>query len=388
VTPRCCGGSVILLALFTLGARPLPKLKPEPIPILPAEEVWAVQFDAAPAANAWMDDERVYVGFQVEGVRALTRRTGDILWEEPFDITQPPLTVQDRLLVALPDQIRALDPRTGRELWSRPLVRPVAVPMIAVAGAALLIDDAGSLIALRPTDGEELWRKPLGTFCRHAPAVLGDTAVVLTLEDGRVLALDTTRGDPLWERRPGGALSAPAAARDRVLVGTSNNEFFALDARSGKERWRWRTGGDVVGAAAAGDRVYFVSLDNILRAVDRDSGNQLWKAAISSRPAAPPVAFDDVVVLAAVAPRVDAWNARTGAALGTLTAPTDLAGVPLIDTTPRPFEVAIVALTRDGRLMALRPTGLMFPDPPLLPLLKLPGRELPREPRPGAARLP
>jgi outer membrane protein assembly factor BamB len=388
VTPRYCGGLVILLALITLGARPQPRQKPEPIPILPAEEVWSVQFAAAPAANAWMDDERVYVGLQVEGVRALTRRTGEVLWEEPFDITQPPLVSQGLLLVALPDQIRALDPGTGQERWSRPLARPLAAPIVTAGEAAVLVDDAGTLTAIRAATGDELWHRALGSLCAHAPAVTGADAVVVTLDDGRVAAIDAARGATLWERTPGGRLSAPAAAGDRVFVGSSSNHFYALDARSGRERWRWRTGGDVVGAAAAGERVYFVSLDNVLRAVDRGSGNQLWKAAIPSRPAAPPVAFDDVVVLATLAPRVDAWNARTGEALGTLTAATELAGVPLIDTSPRPFEVAIVALTRDGRLSALRPTGLMFPDPPLVPLPKLPGRELPREPRPGVAPLP
>jgi outer membrane protein assembly factor BamB len=361
--------------------------KPGPLPILPAEEVWFAQFDAPPAANASMDDERVYVGLQARGIRALSRETGDQIWQEPNDITQPPLAIDDRLLIALPEEIRALDPRTGQNRWARPLSRPLAAGMVASNDTAFLADTAGLLVAIRARDGEEVWRRSLNAPTSHLPARLEPHAIVLTLSDGRVIALDDRTGEVIWERSLPGTLSAPATARDRVFVGSTNNFFYALDAESGGERWRWRTGGDVIGAAAAGERVYFASFDNVLRAVNRDNGNQLWKTAIPTRPSAPPIAFDDVVVLSGVAPRVDAYNGRTGAALGSFVALTDLKGAPVIDTTPKPFDVAIVTLTREGRLSALRPTGLMFPDPPLVPLSRLPGRELapdrpPRTPKP------
>ena len=334
-----------------------------------------------------MDDERVYVPLKALGLQALRRETGDPLWVEPVDLTQPPLAVDGRLLIALPEQVRALDPATGRLQWSRPLARRLSIDMIAAGDLVLLADDTGELTALRARDGQEVWRRSLGTSSLHLPALLGPHAIVLTLADGRVMTLDARTGDVVWERSLPGTLSAPAAARGRVFVGSSNNFFYALDAESGAERWRWRTGGDVTGAAAAGERVYFVSLDNVLRAVNRDNGNQLWKVAIPTRPSAPPIAFDDVVVLTGIAPRFDAYNGKTGAALGTFSALADLEGAPVIDTTPEPFKVAIVALTRNGRLSALRPIGLMFPDPPLVPLPKLPGRELPREPRPSTPKL-
>jgi outer membrane protein assembly factor BamB len=387
VTPRYCGAFAALLAITSLGFAPKTREpKPGPLPILPAEEVWFAEFDAPPAANASMDDERVYVGLQVRGIRALSRETGAPVWQEPNDITHPPFAVDDQLLIAMPEEVRGLDPRTGQMRWARPLPQPLATGITASQDIALLADSAGLLVAIRARDGEEVWRRALGAPTAHLPARLEPHTVVLTLSDARVIALNDRTGEVIWERSLPGTLSAPATARDRVFVGSTNNFFYALDAESGGERWRVRTGGDVIGAAAAGDRVYFASFDNVLRAVNRDNGNQLWKAAIPTRPSAPPIAFDDVVVLSGVAPRVDAYDGRTGAALGTLTALTDLKGAPVIDTTPKPFDVAIVALTQEGRLSALRPTGLMFPDPPLVPLARLPGRELPREPRPGVVQ--
>jgi hypothetical protein len=41
---------------------------------------------------------------------------------------------------------------------------------------------------------------------------------------------------------------------------------------------------------------------------------------------------------------------------------------------------------RDGSVTALRPTRMMLPDPPLVPLPALPGRELPVERLPTQPR--
>jgi outer membrane protein assembly factor BamB len=253
---------------------------------------------------------------------------------------------------------------------------------------ALLIfpTEGGDVVAVDTHVRAVAWRQPLGVASTHPAAVLDSGGAVLTLPEGKVVALDSKTGKPIWERTLPGTLSAPAAGRNRVFVGSTNNFFYALDADSGREAWRWRTGGDVVGAAAAGDRVYFVSLDNILRAVNRDNGNQQWKAEVPTRPAAPPIPVGDVVVLTGVAPRLDGFVGKTGQVLGNYTAPAELQGAPAIDSNLRPFTVAFVALTRDGRITALRPTRMMLPDPPLVPLTTLPGREVPPERLPAAPK--
>lgn len=365
-----------------------PKLPPEPTAILPAEPVWTKTLEAPPSAAGAMDDAHVYVPIEGAGVRAFRRDTGELVWSEPADTRWPLVVGGGLLFAALPDEIRGHDPASGHVRWSHRPEAALSAPLAWVEGRVIVPLETGDVVALRDRDGQVAWRRTVGSPVRHVPAVIPDTAIALTLADSRLVTLDLETGEAQWERTFEGTLSAPATGRDRVFVGSTNNFFYALDAESGAERWKWRTGGDVIGAAADGDRVYFASLDNVLRAVNRGNGNQLWKAAVPTRPSAPPKAFGDVVVLSGVAPRLDAYLGKTGAALGTFTAAADLQGVPLIDTTPTPFEVALIALTRDGRMTALRPTKLMFPDPALAPLLKLPGRELPREPRPGVGRLP
>jgi outer membrane protein assembly factor BamB len=407
VTPIYCGVFVAFLVLTGLGGRPVyastqagsvevPRTRsavrarkeklppPGPIRILPADEVWFRQFDVPPATGGLMDAERVYVPLRTNGLQVLSRKTGGLIWAEPVDITQPPHLEDDLVLLTLPDSLRALDRVTGQRQWAIALDRPLIAPLTSAGGVVLAFTDKGELMALRPQSGEVVWRQTFGADSKFAPAFLAPSLAVVSLTDGRVVALDASNGTIQWEQKLPGVLSAPAVGRDRVFVGSTNNFFYALDAENGREEWKWRTGGDVMGAAVDKDRVYFVSLDNVLRAVNRGNGNQLWKVAIPTRPALPPIAFDDIVVLMGVAPQVDAYNGKTGEALGSLTASAELEGAALVDLDPEPFAIAVVTLTRDGRVTALRPTALTFPDPPLTPILKLPGRELPadRLPRP------
>ena len=325
-----------------------------------------------------MDGERVYVPVEGSGVRALLRSSGAVAWSEAAGTRWAPVAADGRLFIVLPDGIRAMQASTGVGLWEFALDRPAsAAPR--VHGTLLIVPtEAGEIVALDAATGKLAWRRSLGSPSKHPPAFI-DTLGIVTTDDGRVIALDVPTGEARWERSLPGTLSPPATARDRVFVGSTNNFFYALDPDDGKEVWRWRTGGDVVGAAATEDRVYFASLDNILRAVNRDNGNQQWKAEISTRPAGPPVAVGDVVVVVGVAPRLEAFVGKTGAALGSYVASTDLQGAPAIDPELKPFQVAIAALTHDGSVVGLRPTRMMLPDPPLGPLLQLPGRELPPE---------
>jgi hypothetical protein len=184
-----------------------------------------------------------------------------------------------------------------------------------------------------------------------------------------------------------------------VFVGSTVNAFYGINAETGRDEWHWggdMIGGDVIGAAVAEDVTYFASLDNLLRAVNRGNGNQRWKQPTPTRPIAPPMAFGGVVAVFGVSPAIATFNARTGAAIGTYAIPTASGattapppkGPPLIDPEMRPFRVAFVVVTADGRAIGLRPTGLMFRESPAAPLAELPGKLLQRERPPAALAKP
>jgi len=193
-------------------------------------------------------------------------------------------------------------------------------------------------------------------------------------------------GDWQLEQKLEGKLNQPSVARDRVFVGSNNNSLYALDNERGRLAWRWKSGGDVIGVSAdTKGGAYYASLDNVLRAVNRGNGNQRWIKEIPTRPLLPPrtfgdgVVFEEIVVLTGVTSEIDAFAAKTGAAVGMYIPESDIQGAPLIDPALKPYRVAMVVITRDGRAFGLRPSAMMLPEPLATPLVDLPGRKLERE---------
>ena len=352
--------------------------KPAPVPLVGTEAAWTVTLPAAPSAPGALDDRRVYVPLRSNLLVALNRETGVLEWSRPIDTTSPLLAADGSLYVVQAGRIHALDVQNGSDRWAVPVEGAIAAPLAWDSGSVIAIATPGEAFAFRGSDGQLAWRRPLGAASSHR-AVPGGGTLYFSLADGRLLALASATGQPVWEQRVAGTISEPAVARDRVFVGSTDNFFYAFDADTGRPEWKWRNGGDVIGAAADGDLVYFVSLDNIVRAVNRGNGNQRWKKPTGTRPVGPPRAFGGVVVVPGLMPAITVFVGQTGAVMGTQAAAGDLVGPPLIDPAPKPFQVSLVSITREGVVEALRPAGLMFREAALIPMTALPGRSLVRE---------
>jgi outer membrane protein assembly factor BamB len=336
------GVFVAVCVAASLGAGPKGRgeQKPFPTPFFPLEVAWTATLDTPPAAGGGMDDASVYLPLRSGEVIALARASGRVLWRfTPAPGISAPLAIDGDLLVA--------------------------------------VGGGGEAIAVSAETGVVRWRRALGASSHHPPAI--GAGIAFALEGSRVVAVDRVTGVVLWSRTLDGILSAPAVARGLVLVGSSSNYFHALKEGTGYDEWTWRAGGDVIGAAAENDLVYFASLDNVLHAVNRGNGNQRWKAVVPFRPVAPPVSLSGVVIVAGVSPRVDGFLSATGQVQGTYSAVGDLQGTPLVDSSVKPYQVGMVAIARDGRVIGLRPQQLMMRDPTPVPLIDLPGRRLSRE---------
>jgi len=344
-----------------------------------------------------MDAERIYIPIQPEKLVALSRTTGAQVWTRDIESTWPPVVVADVLYVIASDEIHALDAASGAQRWRVPFDAKVAAPLTAavrgpkpVAGSPtddLLIAtfDKGLVVAYATADGRMLWMRELGAASRFTPAIDGLRAV-FAVDDSRAVAVRLADGRVEWEQKLDGMLNQPSFARDRIFIGSNTNFLFALDNATGRIAWKWKAGGDVIGTAAdTKGGAYYASLDNVVRAVNRGNGNQRWIKEIPSRPVLAPqvlgdgVKYEEIVVLTGATSEVDAFAAKNGTASGMYMPPSDLQGGPLIDPELRPYQVAMVVITRDGRVIGLKPSSMLLPEPMPLPFAELPGRRLERE---------
>ncbi len=369
-------------------------------PFFPLDLVWTHVLAEPVVDGPAMDGDRVFVAARGGQVHALDLLTGREAWAISRAAVSPLAAGDGLLFVHIDGAIAAHASVDGDMKWSIPLEEPLSAPITWDHGWLLLPTAGGDLLALRAADGQQVWRQPLGSPVRGRPAGNAGSELFVALDDGRIVALDLATGREIWSRALGGKLSDPAAIAGRVYVGSTSNRFYALDADSGRIDWQWRTGGDVAGPTAADkDRVYFASLDNVLRAVARGNGNQAWRKDLPTRPATGPVVADRTVIVAGIAPELHGFGALDGKAAGQYVAAGEFAGAPLFRVAAPAPEPAVIVVSRDGSVSALRPHPLLpiedpilVPapfdrppfglggDPPLVPLPALPGRPL----RPGA----
>jgi outer membrane protein assembly factor BamB len=353
--------------------------KRPPAPLLEAEQAWTLKLSAAPSSAGVMDDRRIYLPLRENLLIALDRETGRLAWSRPLEAVVAPEVGNGQVFVHDASMMWALDGATGTPLWSVPVQAAPAASPVWDNGWLIALVDSGDVLAFRATDGHLMWRRSVGATSSYPVVPGGSSALYLSLSDGRVVALALETGDLLWERQLPGTLSQPAVGKDRVFVGSTDNFLYALHPGTGADEWKWRNGGDVIGAAVDGDMVYFVSLDNMLRAVNRGNGNQRWRKPTGTRPVLPPRAFQGVVVVPGLMPSITVFVGETGEVMGTQGAAGDLIGPPLVDPAPKPLRVALVTITREGVVEALRPTSLMYREGKSAPVIELPGRALARE---------
>ena len=195
--------------------------------------------------------------------------------------------------------IVAMDRLTGKVNWKKDLDVPVSGGVGAGYGLILVGTLRGEVIALDVSNGEERWRSQVGSEVLSAPAVNGDVVAVQT-QDDRVLALEIDTGEQRWSYESSPAVltlrgtSAPLLTNQLVVAGLSTGKVVALDTRGGLPVWEQRIAipqgrselervVDIDGGLLlSGGTLYVASFQGRAAALELESGRILWQRDAST----------------------------------------------------------------------------------------------------------
>jgi outer membrane protein assembly factor BamB len=244
--------------------------------------VWKQSIPLAPGAPAWPPKVEKTVGYAASTMAA--NASGVVVMFANGDLT-------------------AIS-HDGKILWSRHCGEPKLnygyASSPAVASDAVIVqfdaEEGGTLLALRAADGAVLWETKREVQSSWAsPAIVSNAGRWIILAQGRpfLAAYDAQKGTALWltPGMMGENAPSPAYAGGRVIAGNQLLALSAVDAASGKVLWEtFDDFPDVASPLAFGDMVLMAASYGVVTCLDAASGKVLWKEVFDDGFYASPVA--------------------------------------------------------------------------------------------------
>ncbi|MDC8802127.1 outer membrane protein assembly factor BamB [Halomonas pacifica] len=233
--------------------------------------------------------QQLLVVQSVDGsVTALDRASGAERWV--YTANEPALTLRGtgtpRVIEPVTfagfanGRLVTLDNRSGQPLWDLrvavPQGRSEIARLVDLDGQPLLTPDGrlyvtsynGRLVALEATSGEVLWQRDHSSYL--TPLLVGDYLFTVN-EAGHVLALDALSGQPIWrnEALEGRWLTAPAFADGKLVLGDFEGYLHLLEARNGElaGRTRINRSGIMLRPLTEGRQIHVLANDGRLEAL-------------------------------------------------------------------------------------------------------------------------
>ncbi|TWI55441.1 Beta-barrel assembly machine subunit BamB [Pseudomonas duriflava] len=263
-----------------------------------------------------VDGQSLYVTDSEGLVMALNRESGDVIWKKELDVPVSGGVGAGYglvLLGTLRGEVIALDAASGDEKWRSRASSEVLAPPVTNGDIVVAHTQDDKLFAFDASTGDRRWlyeeSMPVLTLRGTGAPVVTNRYVVAGLSSGKVIALDTQRGLPLWEQVV--AVPQGRSELDRMVdinggmllsgstlyVTTYHGRVAGLDLESGRMLWQ-RDASSYTGVAEGFGNVY-VSLDNgTVEAVDQNSSSALWSnESLARRQLSAPAVLSSYVVV-------------------------------------------------------------------------------------------
>jgi outer membrane protein assembly factor BamB len=268
-------------------------------------------------------------------------------------------------VVTVGGEVVAFDASNGVERWRASAGAEVLAPPAVTAAAVVVRASDHRVTGFDVNDGRQLWTFERATpplALRSSAGMLSDGRVAIVgYPGGKLVALDTVNGAPLWELTVATPRGVTELERITDVAGTavvSRREICAVafqgratcfDLESGNAIWS-REFSSAVGMDRDTRLVFITDAADAVHALDAFSGANVWKQdAMTRRKVSRPVALDDFVAVGDLDGYVHLLHRETGrfAARTRVDSSAIVAGPQRL-----PGQQRFVVQTRDGSLAA------------------------------------
>ena len=218
---------------------------------------------------------------------------------ETYNMLVPAVEGETIYAADVTGEVMSINRATGDVKWKKDLDLPVSGAVGVGYGLVMIGTIAGEVVALDSSNGEEKWRARVSSEVLAPPATNGDLVVVQT-QDDKLFGIDAATGTQRWMYDSTPAVltlrgtGAPLVTNRLAVAGLSNGKIVALDTQNGVPVWetpvavpQGRSELERVvdidgGLLLSGNTLYVTSYQGRMAGLDLDSGRILWQRDASS----------------------------------------------------------------------------------------------------------
>jgi|GEM_PF-1576408 len=265
---------------------------------------WQKQFPSGIQCAPAYFEETLITGTNAGKVCGLSKKSGDIQWEQSFDegaILSGPVIENEKLYFGTPSgTLYCAEPSTGEILWSTGLTGSVIATAKVTREAIFVGTGDGFMYKLRPDSGNVVWKFRAGNMIKATPAFDG-VNIYFGAWDGFFYCLRVKDGTVVWNKYINTPHYSPATSNPQLVDGllylvSHDYRTHCLYAETGDVVWQF-PGADVdyqwdspivksckpsySSAIFNGQEVFFCSLTGHVVAFDRQTGKQTAEIPLS-----------------------------------------------------------------------------------------------------------
>ncbi len=227
---------------------------------------WRRPLESVSRSGVTIDGSRVFVGDDEGRVYGLDLATGDELWppaEGAGPIDAPPAVGEGTVYAVAQGgstrqvQVLAVDAADGSTTWTfEPRAAGATASVPVLADGAVIMGFGDRLVrALDAGDGAERWNSLANNlFSPVSSAAYADGAVYIADVSGGLYRIDGDSGERTWSYQFNQLVvrSSPVVSGSSVLLGLDDGRLVAVDTSSGLLVWQVAPSPGLIGAIAAG----------------------------------------------------------------------------------------------------------------------------------------